>query len=371
MILWKKIVKKHKEWQEKAKNRESFGIDLFQENINKFIKQKSSDFFEYTKNIVKMKKFSLYIITIPLTIVVAILILWLSPKNNTKQQEIQNTYQTKNGEEIEWDDASQKFQDETLLKAEKVAKETAEKVIEKNTVDENCNSIVVKLQGPLVPHIGPNSSIFSSDEEQTSSEDICYKIETINEDEKIEAIIVEVDSPGGIPLAAEEIEKCIKRSYKPVLAYIRSSGTSAAYWSITSADRIFASSLSDVGSIGVYISYLDNVKKNKMEGLEYHLYSTGKFKDMFSSDKPTTKEEEKLIMDQLQSAHNIFVTTVSENRKIETETVKKISDGRVFDGDQAALIGLIDQIGGLFEVKKYIEENYLDNSRIEVCELSS
>lgn len=313
-----------------------------------------------------------------MTIVITGLLLWVFKKEPMKtvadkqwiEEYLKKVDQEKTfTEETKWDDASKKFQDETILKAEKVAKEAAEKVIDKNMVDENCNSIIVKLQGPLVPHIGSNSSIFSSDEEQTSSEDICYKIATINEDEKIKAIIVEVDSPGGIPLAAEEIEKCIKRSQKPVLAYIRSSGTSAAYWSITSADRIFASSLSDIGSIGVYISYLDNVKKNEMDGLKYHLYSTGKFKDMFSSDKPTTKEEEKLIMEQLQSAHNIFMSAVSENRKIEMETVKKISDGRVFDGDQAALIGLIDQIGGLFEVKNYIEENYLFGSKIEACEL--
>jgi len=178
-----------------------------------------------------------------------------------------------------------------------------------------------------------------------------------------------VDSPGGIPLAAEEIENCIERSYKPVLAYIRSSGTSAAYWSITSADRIFASALSDIGSIGVYLSYLDNIEKNKKEGLNYHLFSTGKFKDMLSPDKPVTQDEEKLIMSQLQSAHNIFVDAVSKNRNIEIETVKKMSDGRIFDGEQAVLIGLIDQIGGLVEVKEYIEKYYLDNSKIETCEL--
>ncbi|MEI7425664.1 MAG: signal peptide peptidase SppA [Candidatus Moraniibacteriota bacterium] len=339
MTIWEKLVKA----QKKFENREPIGIDL---------PQKISNFFNSIKiTWLHVFVFITAIMTVVFVATIFVMILLFFP----------NLFKT----EVSFNGIGEKVSNKSSDDAK-----TNDDVAEKSpkATNENCNSIILKLQGPLVPHIGSNSSIFSSDEEQTSSEDICYEIEVADKDEKIKAIIVEVDSPGGIPLAAEEIEKCIGRSYKPVLAYVRSTGTSAAYWAITSADRIFASSLSDIGSIGVYISYLDNVKKNEMDGLKYHLYSTGKFKDMLSSDKPTTKEEEILIMEQLQSAHDIFVNAVSENRKIGIETVRKISDGRVFDGEQANLIGLIDQIGGLFEVKKYIENNYLDNSKIETCE---
>lgn len=246
---------------------------------------------------------------------------------------------------------------------------TTEKSDEKNeesvAEERSCNTQIISLRGELTPYISTDPDALFL---ESGSLDICRNIERAEQDDMVKAIVMEVDSPGGNPFAAEEIEKCIKRSSKPVVAYIRDAGTSAAYWSITSADRIFASALSRVGSIGVYISYLDDVKKNKMEGREYHLYSTGKFKDILSSDKPVTHEEERLIMAELHNAHDIFVKTIAENRQIDMETLKKISDGRVFNGEQAALIGLTDEVGGLFEVAKYIEEKYLNGDAVVVCE---
>lgn len=229
----------------------------------------------------------------------------------------------------------------------------------------SCNTKSIALRGELTADM-------STGEEDlypaTGSLDVCQQIELADQDEMVQAIIMEVDSPGGSPFAAEEIEKCVKRANKPVVAYIRDAGTSAAYWSITSADKIFASALSRVGSIGVYISYLDDVKKNEIEGREYHLYSTGKFKDILSSEKPVTKEEEKLIMEELHNAHDIFVKTIAENRHISIETLNQISDGRVFNGEQAALMGLTDRVGGLHEVKEYLKERYLDGVEVVVCQ---
>lgn len=235
-------------------------------------------------------------------------------------------------------------------------------------LDESCTIGLIKILGPIVPHISPDSSLFASESEQTSSEDVCSQLSTINQDSNFRYAILEVDSPGGIPLAAEEIERCVKESDVPVIAYIRSSGTSAAYWAITSADRIFASALSDVGSIGVYVSFLDNVEKNRKEGLKYHLYSTGKFKDMLSPDKIATKEEENLLMSQLRVAHNVFVMAIAKNRNIPIETVRSIADGRVFDGESAALMGLVDQVGGLYEVRDYIQDNYKGTADLHICE---
>lgn len=249
---------------------------------------------------------------------------------------------------------------------------TLEEKISKESVDtsdvaakSSCNTQSISLRGTLTEDVAVSEEPYYV---ESGSPDICEQIVRADQDEMIQAIIMEVNSPGGNPFAAEEIEGCIKRADKPVIAYIRDAGTSAAYWSITSADKIYASALSRVGSIGVYISYLDDVKRNEREGQKYHLYSTGKFKDILSPDKPVTKEEEELIMEELRNAHNIFVKTIAENRHISVETLAQISDGRVFNGEQATLIGLIDHVGGLYEVKNYIKEKYLDGTEAIVCE---
>jgi signal peptide peptidase SppA len=223
---------------------------------------------------------------------------------------------------------------------------------------EYCNVTGINLHGDLYTYItSPNSEEVLEDyENAVASEYIIYKIDEANADPEIKAIILEVDSYGGIPVAGEEIADYIKRSTKPVIGYIRSSGISAAYWAISSAGRIFASKNSDVGGIGVTMSYLQNVRKNEKEGLEYIQLSSGKFKDAGDPDKAITSEERKLFMRDINILHENFIEAVSQNRDIPIEKVKEISDGSSVLGEEALRLGLIDEIGGYNEVRDYIKD---------------
>ncbi|MFZ2970004.1 MAG: S49 family peptidase [Minisyncoccia bacterium] len=148
-----------------------------------------------------------------------------------------------------------------------------------------CNVSKIKLQGELMPYI-PNedkNEDGSTAVDATSSEDIVDAIEIADNDENIQAIILEINSFGGGPVAAEEVANALKRATKPTVALIRGMGVSAAYWSAIGADVIIASANSDVGSIGITSSYLDNTEKNEKEGLTFNQISTGKFKDMLNS----------------------------------------------------------------------------------------
>src|SRR3989344_4209675 len=146
-----------------------------------------------------------------------------------------------------------------------------------DTANENCSVTGINLHGTLLTYI-PNHSDSDSffDLDVTASEDVVWTIKQANEDEKIKAILVEVDSSGGYPVSGEEINNAIKNSDKPVVGLIRQTGASAAYWAISSADKIFASKNSDVGSIGVTQSYLSNVKKNNKDGYTFEQLSAGK-----------------------------------------------------------------------------------------------
>src|SRR3989344_219933 len=221
----------------------------------------------------------------------------------------------------------------------------------------SCNVLGINLHGDLYTYVPEsNDDELMSNKDVVGSEEIMGLLESAEDDENIKAVIVEVDSLGGYPVAGEEVANAIKASSKPVVAFIRQSGTSAAYWAITTADQIFASKNSDVGSIGVTTSYLDNVSKNEKEGLKYIQLSAGKYKDAGSPDKTLTDEEKTLIIRDLKIIHENFIQDVSTNRNIPIEKVQAIADGSSILGERAKELGLIDSIGGYTEVKNYIEE---------------
>ncbi|QQR82490.1 S49 family peptidase [Candidatus Campbellbacteria bacterium] len=232
--------------------------------------------------------------------------------------------------------------------------------------DSDCSVLGINLHGDLYTYIpSTNSEDPTEDSDVVASEEIMGLIEQANDDENIKGIIVEVDSFGGYPVAGEEVANAIKASRKPVVAFIRQSGTSAAYWAVITADRIFASKNSDIGSIGVTISYLENVGKNEKDGLSYVQLSAGKYKDAGSPDKPLTAEEKALIIRDLKIIHENFIKEVSENRDIPIEKVRAIADGSSVLGERAKELGLIDEIGGYSEAKSYIEKEI--GEKAEIC----
>ena len=235
---------------------------------------------------------------------------------------------------------------------------------EDSTTD--CNVLGINLHGQLVTYIPIDmSDSLLKDTDLVSSDTVLYYIKQSKEDEKIKAILVEIDSPGGTPVAGEEIANALKSSSKPTVAFIRQTGLSAAYWAATGAGRIFASKNSDVGSIGVTTSYLDNVNKNQKEGLSFVQLSTGKYKDTGNPDKPLSQEEINLFMRDLNIIHQNFIDAVSINRKIPLGEVKKIADGSSVLGEKAKELGLIDEIGSLSEVEKYLSEKI--GEEVDVC----
>jgi len=228
---------------------------------------------------------------------------------------------------------------------------------------EDCNVLGINLHGFLDTYNSDGSE--PSDNYDTTSENITQKIKDANEDEDLKAIIIEVDSNGGIPVAGEEIANAIKNSKKPVVAFIRSAGLSSAYWAISSANKIFASKISDVGSIGVTLSYLSSAEKNKKDGYKFEEINSGKYKDTGTPDKALTADERVILQKGINIMYNNFVGTVSENRKIPLDKVKALADGSSVLGEEAKQAGLIDEIGGIDEVEKYLAD--VVGEEVKVC----
>lgn len=224
--------------------------------------------------------------------------------------------------------------------------------------DQDCNVLGVNIHGPIYTYIPTgadgNSSMDYSD--AVASEDIIYMLKSYKDDPNIKALIVEVDSLGGSAVAGEEISEAIKDYGKPSVALIRDFGDSAGYMAISGVDKIFASKFSDVGSIGITMSYLSNVNKNQKEGYTYEQLSAGKFKDSGDPDKILTSEERALFQRDLKIMHEDFIKMVAENRNLPIEVVRKLADGSTMLGEQAKENGLIDEIGGIYEVENYLEQ---------------
>ncbi len=233
----------------------------------------------------------------------------------------------------------------------------------------NYNISVIKLHGDLVSYIQNENLECSYGEcqpliDETSSEDIISEIKKAEKDDGIKAIILKIDSLGGYPVAAQEVANALKRAKKPTVALIGEYGDSAAYYAASGADIIFASANSDIGCIGVTRSYLDNVKKNQKDGLTYNQLSSGKFKDMFDPDKILTSEEKQLIMRDVKIIHENFIKAVAENRNLDIKKVRKLADGSSMLGQMALENGLIDKIGGIYEVEKYLKEKIGEDVKI-------
>jgi len=213
----------------------------------------------------------------------------------------------------------------------------------------NCNVKIIPLTGALTTYYDPADSGY------VYSDEIVSQIEDANKNERIKAIVLEIDSYGGSPVAGEEVLNALKNSGKETVALIRQAGLSAAYMAAIGANTIFASKFSDVGSIGVTSSYVDNANKNNTEGLVFNQLSSGKYKDMMNSDKPLTEEEKALIMRDIELIHENFINLVAKHRKLSVEKVGQMADGSSMLGEMALKNGLIDKIGGMNEVKEYLK----------------
>jgi len=229
--------------------------------------------------------------------------------------------------------------------------------------EKDCNVFGIELHGDLTTYIMPSDSDAGYD--QSASEDIMYLIETAEKDENIKAILLEIDSYGGQPVAGEEVSIALKNAQKPTAVLIRSAGVSAAYLAATGADKIFASKNSEVGSIGVTMSYLDYSQQNQKDGLTYNRLSSGKFKDAGDPDKTLTAQETELFMRDVNIMYQNFVNAVARNRNLDAKKVEILADGSTMLGEMALENGLIDQIGGFPEMEEHLKEKI--GQDVEIC----
>ncbi len=218
-----------------------------------------------------------------------------------------------------------------------------------------CNVADLQLYGSLVYYPNESLTTASSSVDQTASEDIRKQIEAADKNPDIKAILLQIDSPGGDPVAGEDIATALQHATKPTVALVADEGDSAAYWAATGAQTIFASANSSLGDIGVTQSYLDQTRQNEQSGLTFISLIAGQYKDMGNPNSPLTPEERALVQRDLNTTMQNFIDTVAHNRNLSVANVTAIADGSSMLGQMALQNGLIDKIGNIYDVESYLK----------------
>lgn len=194
-----------------------------------------------------------------------------------------------------------------------------------------------------------------------ASDTIVKFIEEAAESSQIEAIVLEINSPGGSPVASDEIGTAIKNakdSGKPVVAVIREVGASGGYWIASATDYIIANRMSATGSIGVISSYVEFSGLMEDYGVGYEQLTAGKYKDMGTPFRQLKEEERDLFQNKINKIYDIFIDEVALNRNMPREKVMDLATGEVYLGIEALNLGLIDQLGDKATAEKYLKEEH-------------
>jgi protease-4 len=170
----------------------------------------------------------------------------------------------------------------------------------------------------------------------------------------VKAIVLRVDSPGGAVAPSQEIYEEVRKAVakKTVVISMGSIAASGGYYIASPATKIVANPGTLTGSIGV-IMEIPNMEglMNKI-GVKTEVIKSGKHKDIASVFRGINKEDREILQNVLDNVHNQFINAVSEGRKMLREDVVKIADGRIYTGEQALKVGLIDELGNLDDAVK-------------------
>ncbi len=195
----------------------------------------------------------------------------------------------------------------------------------------------------------------SSEQQIIASYNYIEAIKNARENNKIKAIVVRVNSPGGSALASEEIWYELKKAKekKPVIVSMGDYAASGGYYISAPADRIFANELTITGSIGIFGVFF-NIQKlfNNKLGITFDGVNTHKYSDFMSGNRPMSDYELGIVTNVIGDMYQVFLSRVSEGRNMSIGSVDSIGQGRVWTGADARSINLVDSFGGLNDALK-------------------
>lgn len=189
---------------------------------------------------------------------------------------------------------------------------------------------IVKINGPIL-----------------TSDAVVSQLEKLKNRKDISAIVMRIDSPGGLVAPTQEIYEKVKslRGVKPIISSMGSVAASGGYYIALGADTLIANPGTIVGSIGVIMNYPIATELLGKVGIKFETVKSGGLKDVGSYSREVTEADRRHLNDMVTNIHNQFIDAVNDNRSIEKSELIKLADGRVFTGLQSKDLGLVDLLG--------------------------
>jgi protease-4 len=186
------------------------------------------------------------------------------------------------------------------------------------------------------------------------------KLKKYKDDDRIKAVVININSPGGAVGPSQEIYEAIKKfrmeSKKPVICSSSGLLASGAYYSAVACDKVVVSPGALVGSIGVIMEFANLEKLYDWAKVSRYSITSGKFKDSGAEYRAMRPDERALFQDLINDVYGQFKAAVAEGRKLDPNLVSEYADGRVMTGAQAVKLGFADQIGTLDDAFKVAGE---------------
>jgi len=205
-------------------------------------------------------------------------------------------------------------------------------------------------EGGAAPLFGPRVAIVELEGVIIDVDDVVQELKGLRENPSVRAVVMRINSPGGVVGPTQEVHDAIlrlRRAGKPVVASLGAVAASGGYYIAVAADQIYANPGTLTGSIGVIMQMANFEQLMKKVGVDYVVVKAGQFKDLGNPGRPMTPDERRVLQTLLDDVHGQFIGAVASGRKLEREDVVRFADGRVFSGQQAKDLKMVDALGGL------------------------
>jgi protease-4 len=197
---------------------------------------------------------------------------------------------------------------------------------------------------------GPGIAVLVIRGEIFSTEWAVKAVENFKRDPNVKALVLRIDSPGGAVAPCQELYRALMNFHKPKIASLGSVAASGGYYVAVTADDIFANPGTITGSIGVIMEAMEFGEAMEKVGVKSEVIKSGRYKDAGSPFRAMLPDEREILQNLVMTVYEQFVADVVAGREFMTpEAVRALADGRVYSGEDARLLGLVDKLGGFEE----------------------
>lgn len=230
--------------------------------------------------------------------------------------------------------------------------------------DPNSKIAMINIEGTIMD-TGSQPGMFSA--EQYNHQMVIESLKDVIEDDTIQGVLLNVDSPGGGVYEAAEIHKYLveaQEAGKVVYSSMGGMAASGGYYVSAPADQIFASEETLTGSIGVIMQSINFQQLAEDLGIEFNSYTSGDMKEMLSATKEPSEEEMEYVQGMVDTMFDDFVQVVADGRDMSDDEVRDLADGRIYLGEDAVDNGLVDQLGHIEDATAALKEEIGGNPQV-------